>query len=91
MTYEVTDFNSGSHRVNTVFVPTMASRLMLSLKKAAVEPYAPWSLSTMTNYSSGGTTPELVTIHFAPQEIPEPLVPPNEGDIELEPMVWDRR
>jgi hypothetical protein len=56
---------------------------MLSLKKAAAQPYAPWSLSTMTDYGRG-MAPELLTIHFAPQEIPESIVPLNEGDIELE-------
>ena len=90
------DFNFASHRVNTIFVPTMASRLMLSLKRAAAEPYAPWSLSTMTDFGRG-TTPELRTIHFAPrtlngrQEISESLVPQNERDVELQSMgVRDR-
>ena len=36
-----------------LLVPTMASRLMLSLKKASVEPKGMWSLETMTNQSAG--------------------------------------
>ena len=35
----------------------MASRLMLSLKKTAVQPMKPWSLDTMTT-TSGGRSPE---------------------------------
>ena len=94
---EGTGSNFAPHRVNTILVPTMASRLMLSLKKAAAGPRTPWSLSTMTN-SNRGATSDLVTIHFAsrtpsaPQEIPESLAPLDEGDdIELGPVALDRR
>lgn len=80
---------SGFRRVNTVFVPMMASRLMLSLKKAAMEPFGQWSLSSMTDRDRGGA--DLVTIQFASRminvsrEVPEPTtVPPNGGEMELE-------
>ncbi|KAF9781781.1 hypothetical protein BJ322DRAFT_1078244 [Thelephora terrestris] len=49
---------------NTVLVPVMASRLMLSLKKASAEPKAVWSLKTMTNATSGELA-EDGTIRFA--------------------------
>ena len=42
--------------MNTIFVPVMASRLMLSLKKAAVEPKGVWSLETMNTMSQGELT-----------------------------------
>ena len=74
----------------------MASRLMLSLKKAAVEPFGEWSLSTLTGRE--GTTTGLVTIQFASRplnasrEAPEPTaVPPNEGEMELEFIPRDNR
>lgn len=63
----------------------MASRLMLSLKKAATMPELPWSLETMNN--SGRR------ISFAPrklpgglQEISEIYILPVGGDIELESL-----
>lgn len=70
----------------------MASRLMLSLKKAAIEPA--WSLTTMTGLDRGMTLEDGTgTIRFASrmldgsQEILEEThALPNEGDIELEPM-----
>ena len=41
-------------RANSVLaLLVMASRLMLSLKKAAAQPKIPWSLKTMTNISWG--------------------------------------
>jgi len=67
---------------------------MLSLKKAAVEPAAPWSLETMSNNCSG-MAPE--TIHFASLPFNRPLevleVPSlrNEGDIESESVPRNRR
>ena len=68
----------------------MASRLMLSLKKASVKPKAMWSLQTMTNHIWGGTMEEG-TIRFAPRntrvsrEISLPHLGPEEGeDIVLE-------
>ena len=39
-------------RANTILVPVMASRLMLSLKKASIEPKGVWSLETMANATS---------------------------------------
>ena len=42
-----------THRVNLTFVPIMAARLMLSLKKAVVQPAEPWSLDTMATTSEG--------------------------------------
>ena len=42
----------------------MASRLMLSLKKASVQPKAVWSLETMTNPGSGTPTEEA-RVRFA--------------------------
>jgi len=74
-------------RVNTVFVPMMASRLMLSLKKAAIEPNVPWSLKTM---SDSGRRTTLETIHFASwaldgsHEISGIPTLPSGRDIELE-------
>lgn len=47
-------------------VPIMASRLMLSLKKAAAEPAEPWSLATMSDLNSGGP-PRSGTLRFAPR------------------------
>lgn len=54
---------------NTIFVPVMASRLMLSLKRAAAEPQVVWSLGVMTN-PSWGRTEEEATVRFAPR-VPE--------------------
>jgi len=51
---------------NTVLVPVMASRLMLSLKKAAVEPeVVRWSIQTMG--ATSGRPAEDGTIRFASQ------------------------
>jgi len=63
----------------------MASRLMLSLKKAATEPNGQWSLETMNDPSSGGLAGDG-GIRFASQvpgesdEISEDPTPPNEED-----------
>ena len=65
-----------------MFLPTMTSRLMLSLKKVSVEPTGMWSLSTMG--------PGWGTIHFASdafggsQEISETLPPSDEEGVELD-------
>ncbi|KAF9781540.1 hypothetical protein BJ322DRAFT_229181 [Thelephora terrestris] len=70
---------------NTIFVPVMASRLMLSLKKAAVGSTVEWSLDTMTNARSA----EDRTICFAPRvpgglhELSLTSTAPNEEDTEL--------
>ena len=66
----------------------MAARIMLSLKKAAVEPAKPWSLTTMSNFAGG--LPANETIHFMSRtffplrEISVILTAPNEESIELE-------
>ncbi|KAF9648038.1 hypothetical protein BDM02DRAFT_3116104 [Thelephora ganbajun] len=77
--------------VTVVFTPIMASRLMLSLKKAAIEPALSWSLETMTLSGHGtGTRPGVGTLHFASRtydvshQTSGTLTPPDEGDVELE-------
>ncbi|KAF9644339.1 hypothetical protein BDM02DRAFT_3122078, partial [Thelephora ganbajun] len=73
---------------NVMFVPVMASRLMLSLKKAGVQPKAMWSIATMTDPSWGRST-EGGTIRFVSQvpeglrEISSTSAAQNEGGIEL--------
>jgi len=57
------EYQRASHRVNSILIPAMASRLMLSLKKAAVEPAGPWSLSTMSE-PVGVTARERRTTRF---------------------------
>ena len=78
-------------RANTILVPVMASRLMLSLKKATVQPKILWSLDTMTSMGRGRSAGGR-TIIFAPR-VPRGLheasrapVAPNEGDMELGAM-----
>ena len=78
-----------THSANTIFVPVMASRLMLSLKKATVQPSKPWSLDTMTTVSQGTSTDDGRTGYSAQrvrggldETSPTPAVP-NEEDIEL--------
>ena len=63
---------------------------MLSLKKAAAEPFGQWSISTMTDRDRGATT-GLATIQFTPRplngsrEASEPTtISPDEGEVELE-------
>jgi len=76
-------------RANIVFIPVMASRLMLSLKKAAVEQTGLWSLPTLYG-TSGGARLEDGTLRFAsrvPGElygILEITSPPDDGVIELD-------
>ena len=69
-----------------MFVPVMASRLMLSLKKAAVQPKVVWSLNAM-GVSNPGRLPERRNIQLAPQvssalhdTLPTPAI---DEDIEL--------
>jgi hypothetical protein len=77
-----------ARRVNTMFLPIMASRLMLSLKKATAQPTRPWSLKTMTSTSQGRSTGNE-TINSVPRvprgshEIPRSPAAQNGGDIEL--------
>ncbi|KAF9642340.1 hypothetical protein BDM02DRAFT_3124642 [Thelephora ganbajun] len=74
---------------NVMLVPVMASRLMLSLKKAGVQPKAMWSIPTMTD-PSGGRSTEDGTIRFASQvpgglrEISLTPAAQNEEGIELD-------
>lgn len=68
--------------VNATFVPLMASRLMLSLKKAAAKTSQAWSLQSMTN-STRGRTSAGGTLRFASQ------VPGRPHGISLAPMVLD--
>ena len=66
----------------------MASRLMLSLKKAAVKSGVVWSLTTMTS-SGKGRPPGDSAIRFAPRTLSRPHKASKPftlqtGDIELE-------
>ena len=70
-----------------MFLPIMASRLMLSLKKVATEQMGLWSLSTMGDLRRG--RPDRGTIQFASPfgesyETSETLPPSNEEEIELD-------
>jgi len=73
----------------TVLIPMTASHLMLSLKKAAVDPKQLWSLPTMANLSHGRSV-EGGTVDFAPRirggshEIPETFTPSDEESIEFD-------
>lgn len=49
---------------STIFIPTMASRLMLSLKKSSVEQRGMWTFETMSARGEGGL-PGHHTIRFA--------------------------
>lgn len=68
----------------------MATRLMLSLKRAADAPTDAWSLSTMGDFGRGRPTDG--SLHFASQtfdashQIPEAFVASNGENIELESM-----
>ena len=69
----------------------MASRLMLSLKKAAAGPQVVWSLEIMTN-PSWGSTVEEATLRFAPRvsggrhELSLVSAGRDEEDVELDPV-----
>lgn len=71
----------------------MASRLMLSLKKASVAPMGLWSLETMSAFSEGELKEDEI-IHFpsptlgVDNRIPEALnrSTSHEGDVEFESM-----
>ena len=82
----MTDILTFLRRVNTVFVPVMASRLMLSLKKAAIEPAGQWSLETMSNCGRAGTQ----TIHFASRAFDMSHEISNGEDVELESIPRNR-
>ena len=72
-----------------MLLPTMASRLMLSLKKAASEPPELWSISTMGDFGRGGSIGDG-TLQFgsrtfdASHEISGIVPPPDEEGIELD-------
>jgi hypothetical protein len=66
----------------------MASRLMLSLKKASVQPKIPWSLDTMTSVSPRRSAGGEVIIFASRMTrgshgIPRSLAAPNEEDMVL--------
>lgn len=74
-----------------MLLPIIASRLMLSVKRAAVEPTGLWSLSTMAG-SRRGEPAEDGTLQFASQIFgapPEAVTSPSEGDIELDSLPKD--
>lgn len=67
----------------------MSTRLMVSLKKAAVEPVGPWSLAAMTDFGSGGSSGGSLRfasrMFYVSRKISETLVTPDEEAMELEP------
>ena len=71
-----------------IFVPVMASRLMLSLKKAIDQPNVPWSLEVMTTINWGESARDE-TIDFASRvprglgEISRASAESSEEDMEL--------
>lgn len=76
-----------------MLLPIIASRLMLSVKRAAVEPTGLWSLSTMGGSGRGGPA-EDGTLRFASRIFgvsPEAVStsPSSEGDIELDSLPKD--
>lgn len=67
----------------------MASRLMLSLKKAVREPKGVWSLETMTNTTQGlgeGTLRFAPPAHVEPRRISLAPAMPDEEAVELDPL-----
>ena len=77
-----------TRRLNAMFIPLMASRLMLSLKKAAVQLNKPWSLETMTNISQGRPTEGRTSysaqwVHGGSREISRTPAVLNDEDIEF--------
>lgn len=93
LTAATDDFEICLHRANTMFVPIMASRLMLSLKKASVEQRGMWTLETMSALGEN-VLRDAHTIRFASVKLAvssqtlETLGGsiPEEVDIELKPM-----
>ena len=73
----------------TILTPIMASRLMLSLKKAAVEPRGPWSQATTPDFGRRGS-PGDGTFCLVPPTLggsyEHPEIPKNKEDIKLESM-----
>lgn len=71
-------------RTHVMFLPMMASRLMLSLRKAASEPTGLWSLSKTTRggWRSTGGDVEFIG-HHTPCETSDSRPSPSEADVEL--------
>ena len=72
-----------------ILTPVMASRLMLSLKKATVQLNKPWSLDTMATIdlgmpAEGGVNYPAQRMHEGSHQIQPALAAPNEEDIELD-------
>ena len=71
-------------RTHSTFLPVMTCRLMLSLKKAASEPTATWSLSNATVESPPGETIEFAAPTYdVAREISGALSHPDGENIEL--------
>lgn len=74
-----------------LLIPIMASRLMISLKKATAQAKIPWSLDTMTTISLGRSTEDGV-VNSTPRvpgglhEISLTSAAQNEEDMELGAM-----
>ena len=71
-----------------MLTPILASRLMLSLKKASVEPMGPWSLQSVSSYTvQGGNENACLPSRRADvslQILETMNQSAEEGDIELE-------
>ncbi|KAF9783339.1 hypothetical protein BJ322DRAFT_1022033 [Thelephora terrestris] len=69
---------------HTIFLPMMACRLMLSLKKAASEPRGMWTLTNEgTENGRGIFTDRSIRFGDAPGEISDTTTSPSGGDVEL--------
>ena len=77
-----------------ILTPIMASRLMLSLKKASVEQTGPWFLQTIPSLSGSmedGSTRFPSRAIGASLRVPETTnQSADEGDIELQPVPMPR-
>jgi hypothetical protein len=67
-------------RTHSIFLPMMACRLMLSLKKAASEPTGLWSLSNPSSRGQSSGTIQFVAPVF---DTSDTIVQPAGDDIEL--------
>ena len=78
-----------AHRAGTIFVPVMASRIMLSLKKLSAQPKTPWCLETLTAASHGRSTEDGV-VHLTlrlpgrQRKTPQNSMAPSEEGVELD-------
>ena len=80
-----------ARRANTILTPVMATRLMLSLRKAAVHLNKPWSLDTMATINLRVPAQDRVSYsvqwtHEGLHQIQPTLTAPNAKDIELNPV-----